>query len=331
MLGVSIKALRVYEHAGLIRPRRSPAGWRLYGPRDLEDARGIIAWRLLGVGLADIAALQAADAGSRRDLLRAYQSTLEARAGAVAAAAEQADGLSQSFEPASPPVARHRRGRDTPGPFTLKLPWPWGGERWVLEGLGPLNYITGPLASGKTRLAECLARAIPGASLVGLERLDDVASAARHRLTADVHLAARVEHALSTVVADGAAPCPALRALLVALHSTRRGVIVVDMIEQDLNDATQRALMRYLRRRDGMPLVLMTRSTSILDLAEARESEVIIYCPANHSIPMQVTPRQRGSGIDVVNSCLASPAVRARTADVIACRKADVVDRYSTS
>jgi hypothetical protein len=28
----------------------------LYGPRDLEDARGIIALRLLGVGLADIAA-----------------------------------------------------------------------------------------------------------------------------------------------------------------------------------------------------------------------------------------------------------------------------------
>jgi hypothetical protein len=125
-----------------------------------------------------------------------------------------------------------------------------------------------------------------------IERLDDGASAVRHRLTADAHLAARVEHAMSKLVADGAAPCPALRALLVALHSTRRGVIVVDMIEQDLNDATQRALMRYLRRRDGMPLVLMTRSTSILDLAEASESEVIIYCPANHSIPMQVIPRQ---------------------------------------
>jgi DNA-binding transcriptional MerR regulator len=327
-LGVSTKALRVYELAGLIRPRRSPAGWRLYGPRDLEDARGIIAWRLLGVGLADIAALQAADAGTRRHLLRAYQATLEARAGAVAAAAEQANGPRQGSEPESPPAARRRPGRGTPGRVTLELPWPWAGEHWVLNALGPLNYITGPLASGKTRLAKCLARAIPGGSFVGVERLDDGASAARHRLT-DARLAARVEQVMSTLVADGAAPCPALRALLVALHSTRRGVVVVDMIEQDLDDATQRALMRHLRRRDGVPLVLMTRSTSILDLAAVSESDVIIYCPANHSIPMQVMPRQGGSGIDVVSTCLASPAVRARTADVIACRRADGTERPS--
>ncbi|MGE3188855.1 MAG: MerR family transcriptional regulator, partial [Vicinamibacterales bacterium] len=176
-LGVSTKALRVYEQAGLIRPRRSPAGWRLYGPRDLEDARGIIALRVLGVGLADIAALQGADAGARRRLLRAYQATLEARAGAVAAAAEQANGPRQSSEPESRPEAGLRPGR-APGRVSLTLPWPWGGERWVLRGLGPLNYITGPLGSGKTRLARCLARAIPGGRFVGLERLDDGASAA---------------------------------------------------------------------------------------------------------------------------------------------------------
>ena len=330
-LGVSTKALRVYEHAGLIRPRRSRAGWRLYGPLDLEAARAIIAWRRLGVGLADIAALQGADAGARRHLLRTYQATLEARAGAVAAAAERATGPSRSSEPESLPAARRRPERGTPGTVTLTLPWPWAGERWVLEGIGPLNYITGPLGSGKTRLAQCLARAIPGGSFVGLERLDDGASAARHRLTADPHLAARVGHAMSTMVADGASPCPALEALLVALHSTRRGVIVVDMIEQDLDDATQRAVIRYLRRRDGMPLLLMTRSTSILDLAEASESEVIIYCPANHSIPMQISPRRGNSGIDLVNTCLASPAVRARTAGVIAWRKVDVPERRSVA
>ena len=320
-LGVSTKALRVYEHAGLIRPRRSSAGWRLYGPRDLEDARGIIALRVLGVGLADIAALQGADAGARRHLLRAYQATLEARAGAVAAAAEQANGPSPSSEPESPPEARLRQGRDATGRVSLKLPWPWGGERWVLRGLGPLNYITGPLGSGKTQLAQRLARAIPGGSFVGLDRLDDGASAARHRLAADAHLAARVEQAMSRLVADGATACTALRALLVALHSTPRGVIVVDMIEQDLNDATQRALMRDLRGWRGIQLVLMTRSTSILDLAEAKESEVILYCPANHSAPMQVIPRQGAAGIEAVYTCLASPAVRARTADVIACRQ----------
>lgn len=315
-LGVSIKALRVYERAGLIRPRRSPAGWRLYGPRDLEDARGIIELRLVGVGLADIAALRDADAGTRRDLLRAYQATLEARAVAVAAAAEQANGPGQSHKPKSAPQAPLSLRR-----VSLELPWPWGGERWVLGGLGPLNYITGPLGSGKTQLAKCLARAIPGGAFVGLERLEDRASAARHLQAADPRLAARVEEAMARLVADGAMAFPALRALFVALHSRPRGIVVVDMVEQDLNDATQRALMRHLRRWREVPLVLMTRSTSILDLAEANEPEVIIYCPANHSVPMQVIPRPGVAGLEAVSTCLASPAVRARTAGVVACRK----------
>jgi DNA-binding transcriptional MerR regulator len=319
-LGVSTKALRVYERAGLIRPRRSPAGWRLYGPRDLEDARSVVALRALGVGLTDIAAWQSADAAARRQLLRAYQARLEARAGAVAAAAEQANGPSRSSEPESPAEARLRPARSAPGRVRLELPWPWGGERWELADLGPLNYITGPLGGGKTQLARCLARAIPAGSFVGLERLDDGASAARHRLAADAHLAARVEQAMSRLVTDGATASPALRALFVALHSTPRGVIVVDMIEQDLDDATQRAVMRELRGWGGMPLVLMTRSTAILDLAAAKASDLIIYCPANHSVPMQVAPRKGAAGIEAVSTCLASPAVRARTADVIACR-----------
>jgi hypothetical protein len=149
---------------------------------------------------------------------------------------------------------------------------------------------------------------------VGLDRLDGGASAP-HRSTVDPRLAARVRHEMSTLAADGATRCSALRALLVVLHSTRRGVSVVDMIEQDLDDATQCALMRHLRRRrHGRPLVLMTRSTSILDLAEASESELIVYCPANHGVPMRVVRREAGPGIEALTTCLASPAVRARTA-----------------
>lgn len=196
----------------------------------------------------------------------------------------------------------------------------------MLSGLGPLNYITGPLGSGKTQLAKCIARAIPGASFVGLERLDDGGSAAGQRLAADAHLAARVEEARSRLVADGATPGAALQALLVALCSAARGVMVVDMVEQDLDEVTQRALMRDLRARADMPLLLMTRSTTILDLAEVTESEVIIYCPANHRVPMLVTPRQSAAGVEAVDTCLASPAVRARTADVMACRKVRIVN-----
>ncbi len=50
------------------------------------------------------------------------------------------------------------------GPVTgpsvsFALPWPWGGEQFELSDIRPLNYIIGPLGSGKTRLAMRLAEA----------------------------------------------------------------------------------------------------------------------------------------------------------------------------
>ena len=60
----------------------------------------------------------------------------------------------------------------------FELPWPWGGERFELDEVFPLNYIIGPLGSGKTRFAERLAQALPGAAFIGLDR---VARAARRR------------------------------------------------------------------------------------------------------------------------------------------------------
>jgi hypothetical protein len=56
------------------------------------------------------------------------------------------------------------------------LPWPWGGERFELADIRALNYIIGPLGSGKTRLAKRIAETLPGAAFLGLERqADDVA------------------------------------------------------------------------------------------------------------------------------------------------------------
>lgn len=41
-LGVSVKALRVYEARGLIAPQRTAAGWRVYGPEQMNRAREVI-------------------------------------------------------------------------------------------------------------------------------------------------------------------------------------------------------------------------------------------------------------------------------------------------
>jgi hypothetical protein len=73
----------------------------------------------------------------------------------------------------------------------LELPWPWGGERFALRDIRPLNYIVGPLGSGKTRLALRLAQVIPGAVFMGLDRADNGGAAAR--MQADDALRLRVD------------------------------------------------------------------------------------------------------------------------------------------
>ena len=67
---------------------------------------------------------------------------------------------------------------------------------------------------------------------------------------------------------------------------------------------------------------MTTRSREILDLASGGAHEAIILCPANHSPPILVDPYPGAPGYEAVATCLASPAVRARTDGVIAWRPA---------
>ena len=202
------------------------------------------------------------------------------------------------------------------------LPWPWGGEQFELRDIRPLNYIIGPLGSGKTRLAKRLAEALPDAAFLGLERLADGGAAARARLDADPALKSRVDRTLAWLVEDGGVVSEALVALLAGLESEGPAILVIDMLEQGLDKATQEALIAHLRRRgpDGRPLFLLTRSNAILDLDAVGADEAIILCPANHSPPTRVAPYHGAPGYEAVATCLASPEVRARTEGVIAWR-----------
>ena len=56
-LGVTVKALRVYEHAGLILPERREGGWRHYGPESFERLHCVLALKSLGLSLAEIRTL----------------------------------------------------------------------------------------------------------------------------------------------------------------------------------------------------------------------------------------------------------------------------------
>ena len=144
--------------------------------------------------------------------------------------------------------------------------------------------------------------------------------AARARLEADPALRYRVDRTLAWLVEDGATVSAALTVLLASLEAEGPSVLVVDMIEQGLDQATQEAVIAHLRRRGsgGRPLFLVTRSCAILDLAAVGADEAIILCPANHSPPSYVAPYQGTPGYEAVATCLASPEVRARSEGLIA-------------
>jgi DNA-binding transcriptional MerR regulator len=325
LLGVSAKALRLYEQRGLVTPRRTAAGWRVYGPDEIARAAEIIALRAIGLSLAQIARVLEDDPQGLEPALAAHEATLEDRirqlAGAVAKIRDIRAGLADG-KPASAKDLVRLLEPSAEVSVAFELPWPWGGEVFELREVRPLNFITGPLGSGKTLLARRLAETLPDAVFLGLDRLQQ-SGAARARLDTDPALKSRVDRALAWLIEDGAAVSEALTILLVGLEAEGAAFIVVDMVEQGLDQATQEALIAHLRRRGpgGRPLFLLTRSCALLDLAAVGADEAIILCPANHSPPLRVAPYPGVPGYEAVATCLASPEVRARTDGMIAWRR----------
>ncbi len=76
-LGVTVKALRVYEREGLVKPARTAGGWRAYGPTQIARIHMIIVMRELGLSLKNIGALLDGKTPSLVPLLTAQQEALE--------------------------------------------------------------------------------------------------------------------------------------------------------------------------------------------------------------------------------------------------------------
>jgi len=322
-LGVSAKALRLYERRGLVTPIRSEAGWRSYGPGEMARAAEVAALRALGLSLAQVARVLGGDAQDLAPALAAHQATLESRLRDLAATVSKVRALRADLAQGKAPAAGELTRLLQPAGeirVAFDLPWPWGGERFELRDIRALTYIIGPLGSGKTRLAKRLAETLPDAAFLGLDRVETGGAAAL--LATDPALKSRIDAIMRWLVEDGAIVSAALIALLVGLESESAAILVVDMVEQGLDQATQEALIAWLRRRGSgaKPLFLLTRSSAILDLALIGEDEAIILCPANHSPPSRVAPYPGAPGYEAVATCLASPEVRARTEGTIAWR-----------
>lgn len=324
-LGISPKALRLYEQRGLIAPVRTAAGWRTYGPAEMARAAEIAALRALGLSLAQVARVLGGDAQELAPALAAHQARLETEARRIAETVEKVRSLRAGLAGGEPPRMQELARLTRPAAeivAAFDLPWPWGGEHFELRDIKPVNYIIGPLGSGKTRFAKAIAKHLPGAIFVDLDRAADDAADARARIETDPALKLRVEQALAWLLDEGAAATPALTALVVALEAEGVQIPVIDMIEHGLDQTSQEAVAAYLRNRGpgARPLFVMTRSSAILDLGAVGQDEAIILCPANHSPPSRVAPIPGAPGYEAVATCLAAPEVRARTEGVIAWR-----------
>lgn len=313
-LGVSAKALRLYEDRGLLTPGRTPAGWRAYGPTDLARAEEIASLRKLGLSLTQVASVLGGKTSGLEPALAAHQAALESHLTQLTGTIDQVRSLRRQLAAGTTPALSSLTRLQSPDRLTsFDLPWPWGGEHFELSVHRPLTWITGPLGSGKTRLAIRLAEAIPGGVFLGLDR--------RAAVTDDAHLA-RVERNINWLTEDGATRNDALTTLITLLGAEGSAAFVVDLIEQGLDEPTQLALAAWLRLREpgARPIFAMTRSCAMLDLAACGPDETIILCPANHSMPLIVTPHAGSSGYEAVATCLAPPDVRARTEGIIAFR-----------
>src|SRR5919202_1523258 len=57
LAGVTVRALHHYDRLGLLRPRRSPNGYRVYSRSDLERLEQIVALKFIGLPLSQVRAV----------------------------------------------------------------------------------------------------------------------------------------------------------------------------------------------------------------------------------------------------------------------------------
>jgi DNA-binding transcriptional MerR regulator len=77
LAGVTVKALHHYDRLGLLKPRRTAAGYRVYSLTDLERLEQIVALKFLGLPLKQIKSLLERDSLQLPNALRLQRRELE--------------------------------------------------------------------------------------------------------------------------------------------------------------------------------------------------------------------------------------------------------------
>ncbi|MFQ9680983.1 MAG: MerR family transcriptional regulator [Ruthenibacterium lactatiformans] len=80
LAGVSVRTLHWYDEIGLLRPARvTEAGYRMYGPDEVDALQSILFYRALGVPLKQIGALMAGASAGRLAALQSHRAALLCR------------------------------------------------------------------------------------------------------------------------------------------------------------------------------------------------------------------------------------------------------------
>ena len=109
LAGVTVRALHHYDRLALLRPKRTRAGYRLYGVRELERLEQIVALKYLGLPLKQIKAVLDRDGRPLPEVLRAQRHALEEkrrRLDQAIGAITDAESSIQPGHPVDPSVIR---------------------------------------------------------------------------------------------------------------------------------------------------------------------------------------------------------------------------------
>src|SRR5690349_16477380 len=97
LTGVTVRALHHYDRLGLLRPRRTTSGYRLYGRQELERLEQIVALKFIGIPLQQIKSILDRGPSRLADALRVQRTVLEKKRHLLDRAIQGIDEAEQSF------------------------------------------------------------------------------------------------------------------------------------------------------------------------------------------------------------------------------------------
>jgi DNA-binding transcriptional MerR regulator len=109
LAGVTVKALRLYDRLGLLKPRRTGAAYRLYTQHELERLEQIVTLKFLGLPLKQIRSLLDREPLMMQDALRFQRRVLEEKHEQLARAIrviQEAEKTMQPGQPVDPAVLK---------------------------------------------------------------------------------------------------------------------------------------------------------------------------------------------------------------------------------